>query len=136
MAPSTELRLDSGVVWHYGTKDRPRYPAAVPEKQMLANLSSRRVWRACGTADVKKGALDVCPAAMAQGANRYERFRNFETYLKRYPGWAKQVLFNPLEGLGHESVRAHTGKAFVEYVLGSGRQHQEPSTTAKGADRK
>ena len=136
MAPSTELRLDPDVTWHYGIRDRPRYPAMATEAKMLENLSVRRVWRACGTKDVQDGGLDVCPAAVAQGANRYERFRNFETYLKRYPGWAKQVLFNPLEGLGHESIRAHTGKAFVEYVLGSGRQHQEPSTTTKGADRK
>ena len=117
MAPSTELRLDSGVVWHYGTKDRPRYPAAVPEKQMLANLSSRRVWRACGTADVKKGALDVCPAAMAQGANRYERFRNFEKYLKKYPKWAGQVSFHDIPGVGHDSRPAYSDGAFVEYVL-------------------
>ena len=88
------------------------------DAQILENLSNRRVWRACGTEDVQEGGLDVCPAAMAQGTNRYERFRNFEAYLKKYPGWTKQVSFHALEGLGHKSIRAHTGKAFVEYVIG------------------
>lgn len=118
MAPSTELYLDPDVTWHYGLKDRPRYPAMTTDAQMLENLSSRCVWRACGTEDVKSGGLDNSPAAMAQGANRYERFRNFEAYLKKYPGWAKQVSFHALEGLGHKSIRAQTEKTFIEYVLG------------------
>ncbi len=117
MAPSTELRLDPDVSWHYGTKDRPRYPAKTSDKQMLENLSSRRVWRACGTADVKKGALDVCPAAMAQGPNRYERFRNLEKYLKKYPKWAKQVSFRDLPDVGHNSRPAYSDSGFVDYVL-------------------
>lgn len=118
MAPSTELRLDPDVTWHYGLKNRPRYPAMISDEQILKNLASRRVWRACGTADVLGKSLDICPDAMRQGANRYERFRNLETYLKRYPDWAKQVSFHAIEGIGHKSTVAHTEKVFIDYVLG------------------
>ena len=118
MAPSTELRLDPDVAWHYGLKNRPRYPAMTSDEQMLKNLASRRVWRACGTEDVLGKSLDVCPDAMKQGANRYERFRNLEAYLKQYPDWAKQVSFHAIDGIGHKSTVAHTEKVFIDYVLG------------------
>ena len=118
MAPSTELRLDDDVIWHYGLKGRPRYSAQVTREQILKNLSSRRVWRACGTKDVLGKSLDVCPEAMMQGENRYVRFRNMEAYLKQFPEWAKQVSFHAIEGVGHESVVAHTEKVFIDYALG------------------
>ena len=118
MAPSTELRLDDDVMWHYGLKGRPRYSAQTTREQMLKNLSSRRVWRACGTKDVLGKSLDVCPEAMRQGENRYVRFRSFEAYLKQFPEWARQVSFHAIEGIGHESIVAHTEKVFVDYVLG------------------
>ena len=107
IAPSTELRLDDDVDWHYGLRNRPRYSAALSREAILANLSSRRVWRGCGTADVSQGgALDKSPAAMAQGLNRYDRFRNFRDYLKDFPDWAKQTSFHDIPGV------AHSGKVF------------------------
>ena len=118
MGPSTELRLDPDVTWHYGIKNRPRYPALTSNDQMLENLSRRRVWRACGTDDVLGKSLDISPAAMLQGKNRYERFCNFKTYLKQFPGWAKQVSFRTLEGVGHQSSVAHTDPPFIDFVLG------------------
>ncbi|MBR3221614.1 MAG: hypothetical protein IKF72_05210 [Kiritimatiellae bacterium] len=117
MAPSTELRLDDDVSWHYGIKGRPRYSAQMTRDQMLNNLSRRRVWRACGTKDVLGKSLDICPEAMRQGENRYARFRSFEKYLKQFPEWAKQVSFHAIEGIGHESIVAHTEKVFIDYVL-------------------
>ena len=123
MAPSTELWLNGNVRWHYGLKDRPRYSEHLTEGQILANLSSRRVWRGCGKADVKGmpiTSLDSCPEAMAQGANRYERFRNFEKYLKRYPSWAKQVSFHAFENLGHQGNVAYADPALIEFISGVG----------------
>lgn len=101
VAPSTELRLEDDVTWHYGLKDRPRYPAAASKETILRNLASRRVWRGCGTADTKPGALDVSPLAVRQGENRYARYRNFQAYLKDFPAWAKQVSFHDIPGVGH-----------------------------------
>ena len=118
MAPSTELRLDDDVTWHYGLKGRPRYSAQLTREQILKNLSSRRVWRACGTKDVLGKSLDVCPEAMMQGENRYVRFRNLETYLKQFPTWEKQVSFHAIEGVGHESPVVYTRKEFIDYALG------------------
>ena len=107
IAPSTELRLDDDVEWHYGLKNRPRYSAALSRDAILANLSSRRVWRGCGTADVSQGgALDKSPAAMAQGLNRYDRFLKFQEYIKAFPGWARQVSFHDIPDV------AHSGKVF------------------------
>jgi dienelactone hydrolase len=120
MAPSTELRLDPDVRWHYGIKDRPRYSAALTEADMLGNLSERRVWRACGTKDVLAmpyTSLDSCPEAMMQGTNRFERFRGFERYLERFPAWARQVSFHPIDGVGHNTVVAHCIPEFVDFVL-------------------
>lgn len=112
IAPSTELRLDEDVEWHYGLKNRPRYSAALSRDAILANLSSRRVWRGCGTRDVSQGgALDKSPAAMTQGKNRYDRFLNFQEYVKAFPGWAKQTSFHDIPDI------AHSGKVFDDPAL-------------------
>ena len=121
LAPSTELRLDDDIVWHYGLKDRPRYSRNLTREQIYANLSSRRVWRACGVNDIKgrpHTALDSCPEALRQGVNRFVRFRNFEEYLKGFPEWSSQVTFYAIPGIGHECLRAYVDPKFVRFVLG------------------
>ena len=122
MAPSTNFRFDPGTPWLYGLKGRPRYSADLTESRILANLKSRRVWRACGTRDVKVApftSLDSTPAAMLQGKNRYERFLNYRTYLEdNCPEWAAQTVFHELKGVAHDTVFAHTERAFIDYVLG------------------
>ncbi len=117
IAPSTELRLDDDVEWHYGLKNRPRYSAALSRDAILANLSSRRVWRGCGTLDVTPGALDKSPEAMMQGINRYDRFRNFQEYIKAFPGWAKQVSFHDIPGVGH-SGKTFDDPNLLDFVSG------------------
>ena len=120
MAPSTELRLDPELEWRYGIKGRPRYSAALTEQEILANLSSRRVWRGCGTKDVlakPHTALDSSPEAMSQGTNRIERFWSFKRYLKRFPTWEKQVSFHAFDGLGHNSLGAYGDPAVVDFML-------------------
>lgn len=120
MAPSTELRLDPDVRWHYGLKDRPRYSADLTDEAILANLSSRRVWRACGAADTltyPQTSLDSCPEAMRQGPNRLERFRNFQKYLKAFPAWEKQVTFKVLPHLGHNNRLAHMDPDLISFLL-------------------
>ena len=120
MAPSTELRLDLEVRWHYGLKGRPRYAATLTEEDIMRNLSSRRVWRGCGSKDVlgrPHTALDSCPEAMAQGANRFDRFRKFESYLTAFPKWSEQVSFHVFEGLGHDSAAAYRDPALIAYMV-------------------
>ena len=119
VAPSTELRLEDDVTWHYGLKDRPRYPAAASKETILRNLSSRRVWRGCGTADTKPGALDKSPIALRQGENRYARYRNFRNYLKKFPDWAKQVSFHDMPGVGH-SGKVWEDPSLLAFIKGTG----------------
>ena len=121
MAPSTELRLDPNVSWHYGLKKRPRYSAALTFDQILGNLSRRRVWRGCGDADTKgpdQTALDVSPFAIPQGKNRYERFLNFKEYLKQFPAWEKQVSFYTFKGMSHNNAAAHSSPALISFIVG------------------
>ena len=118
MAPSTELRFDENTMWHYGLRDRPRYSRGLTPAQIYANLSSRRVFRACGTADCKTGgALDICPEAAAQGDNRYDRFLGFQRYLESYPEWRRMVTFHSFPGMAHEWFRAYEQEALVRYAL-------------------
>ena len=118
MAPSTELRFDENTMWHYGLRDRPRYSRGLTTAQIYANLSSRRVFRACGTADCKTGgALDICPEAAAQGNNRYDRFLCFQRYLESYPEWRRMVSFHSFPGMAHEWFRAYEQESLVRYAL-------------------
>ena len=119
MSPSTELLFDPKTRWHYGLKDRPRYAAGLSAAEIMANLSSRRVWRGCGSEDVlgrPHTSLDSCPEAMAQGVNRFDRFRNFEAYLTGFPEWSRCVSFHVFEGLGHKSAIAFRDKALLGFL--------------------
>ena len=121
MSPSTEFRFDSDQPWLYGLKDRPRYSAALTEDQIMANLCSRRVWRGCGSLDVKgrpETSLDMTPPAIIQGDNRFERFKSFEKYLERYPDWKRQVSFHVFEGLGHKEDDAFPDPAVMRFIFG------------------
>ena len=127
LSPSTELRLDDDIVWHYGIKDRPRYSRDLTRGQIYANLSSRRVWRACGENDtrgVKHTALDSCPEAIRQGENRLARFLGLQEYLKGFPEWDRQVSFYVIPGIAHDCLRAYADPRFVEFALGIGRESQ------------
>ena len=120
MAPSTELWFLPDVKWHYGLKGRPRYSAALSEDAIMANLTSRRVWRGCGAKDVLGRpftSLDSCAEAMMQGTNRYDRFQHFAEYLMSYPAWQKQVSFHTFPHIGHKTVIAHSDPAFVDFVI-------------------
>ena len=78
-------------------------------------------WRGCGDADTKgpgQTALDVSPAAITQGMNRYERFLNFKEYLKQFPEWEKQVSFHTFKGMGHQNATAHSSPALIAFIVG------------------
>jgi hypothetical protein len=120
MSPSTEFRFDPDQPWHYGLKGRPRYSASLPDAEIMKNLCSRRVWRGCGSRDIlgrPKTALDMAAPAVAQGANRFERFRNFERYLDQYPDWKKQVSFRVFEGVGHKAGPCYSDPELIDFVF-------------------
>jgi len=117
LSPSTELRFDPEVPWHYGLKDRPRYSATLTDDQILANLSARRVWWGCGARDTGDRSLDRSPAARAQGENRLMRFRNFRDHVQKFPAWAKQVSFREFSGLGHEASKAYADPELQRFLF-------------------
>ncbi len=55
--------------------------------------------------------------AMTQGANRFDRFRKFESYLTAFPKWSEQVSFHVFEGLGHDSAAANRDPALIAYMI-------------------
>ena len=74
----------------------------------------------CG---VKVVYMDMAPPAVMQGANRIERFRNFEKYLDKFPEWKKQVSFHVFEGVGHKEDLCYPDPAVLDFVFGAdGRQ--------------
>ena len=120
MSPSTEFRFEPDQPWLYGLKGRPRYSASLSDEEIMKNLCSRRVWRGCGSLDVlgrPKTSLDMTPPAVAQGANRYERFKSFARYLDRYPDWKKQVSFHVFECIAHKEDPCYADPALLDFVF-------------------
>lgn len=117
LSPSTQLRLDPGVKWHYGLADRPRYCAGLSMKEILRNLKSRPTLYGCGTADVGTRSLDVCPEAMLQGENRYDRCRKFEKHVAEYPKWRRKARFHYFEGIAHETEKAFADPVVINWIL-------------------
>ena len=108
--PSTYLYFGTDR-WRYGFDSPPPYVTSTAEESLRRYLS-RDVTVVLGTEDRDPASLllEVHPAAMAQGANRLERGRNFHAYARERA--AKREL-----AFGHRLVElAGTGHA-AEDVL-------------------
>jgi pimeloyl-ACP methyl ester carboxylesterase len=120
MSPSTEFLFEPDQPWLYGLKGRPRYSEKLTNDDIMRNLCSLRVWRGCGSMDVlgrPETSLDMTPPAAVQGANRFQRFKNFERYLEKYPEWRKQVSFHVFEGIGHKEDLCYPDPALLDFVF-------------------
>ena len=120
MAPSTEFRFEKDVPWLYGLKGRPRYASGLSDDDIMRNLCSRRVWRGCGSLDIEGRpytSLDMTPPAVAQGANRFERFKSFARYLDAYPEWKRQVSFHVFEGVSHKEALCYPDPAVLDFIF-------------------
>ena len=120
MAPSTEFRFEKDIPWLYGLKGRPRYASGLTDEDIMRNLCSRRVWRGCGSLDIEgrpHTSLDMTPPAVAQGANRFERFKSFARYLDSYPEWRKQVSFHVFEGISHKEALCYPSSAVIDFIF-------------------
>ena len=116
MSPSTDLLPDDDVIWHYGFKGRPRYSRSLSREQIMANLHSRFCLHGCGDKDVLDKSLDMTPAAMMQGRNRYLRYLHFQEVVNADPKWKKKVTFYTFEGLGHDSAKAYATPFLLRYM--------------------
>ena len=50
-------------------------------------------------------------------SNRFQRFKNFERYLEKYPEWRKQVSFHVFEGIGHKEDLCYPDPALLDFVF-------------------
>ena len=116
MAPSTYLLPEDDVIWHYGLKGRPRYSRDLTKDQIMANLRGRRCLHGCGDKDVLDAALDMTPAAMGQGRNRYLRFQHFQEVVGADCRWKKKVTFYTFEGIGHQAAKAYADPFYLNYI--------------------
>lgn len=116
MSGSTYLFFNPDSPWHYGLAGRPRYCADMPEKKIMSNLCSRRVFYACGELDNDCRAGDRCQPAMEQGASRRERFENLQKHIHAYPEWEKMVSFHLIPGIAHDAGKAYSDPDFVKFV--------------------
>jgi hypothetical protein len=91
--------------WRYGFEDTPAYVDSTPQ-QSLRRYLMRDVSIVLGSEDRDDAALllEVSAAAMAQGANRLERGKNYGEYIDRLAqasGMAASHQVIELNGVGH-----------------------------------
>ena len=102
-APSSWLFLDNRAEWHYGLSSRCRYAAKMHDKAIFGNIKKRHLLCFCGTKDTGDKNLSTNPRAMAQGANRYERFKNFRKHISAIKTLKDSFDFVEVDNAGHSS---------------------------------
>lgn len=93
--------------WRYGFEDTPPYVTGTRE-QSLARYVQRDVSILLGAEDRDGSALllEVSPAAMAQGRNRFERGLNYDKHVRdlaRRAGLKPRHKLRKLDGIGHDA---------------------------------
>lgn len=99
--------------WPYSVASTP-----FADEEHLRNFFSRKLYVQIGTADTDPddSSLPVGPAAMAQGACRYERGVNFCEACREVAartGWHLSFVRADVEGVGHSTLRMVYGKPTV-----------------------
>jgi hypothetical protein len=89
--------------YKYGLDNLNQYMSAVDAETLISQMTSRQSYYLGGTEDVESEELDVSCMANLQGPNRYERFKNYNRYTERFPGWDKNSIFHGVEGVGHSA---------------------------------
>ena len=102
-APSSWLFLDDRIGWHYGLSAKCRYAAKMQDKAILENIKNRHLLCFCGTKDTEDKHLSKTPRAIAQGANRYERFKNFREHISTIKTLKDSFDFVEVDNAGHSS---------------------------------
>ena len=103
--PSTYLYFDYANRWRYGFDRAPAYVTGTPG-QSLRRYLGRDVTIVLGAEDRAADALllEVGAAAMAQGANRFERGINYDRYIRQRAGAEGLTVTHrliELAGIGH-----------------------------------
>lgn len=104
--------------WFLGLEKPYKYCVNINKNQILKNLSSRPILYFCGTADTDKKLLDVNPAAMLQGKNRYERFLIYQKHVALYPQWAQMTKFISVPKIAHSSHVFYQNNIVQKWIHG------------------
>ena len=102
-APSSWLFLDNRIEWHHGLSCKCRYAAKMHDNAIFGNIKKRHLLCFCGTKDTGDKYLSQNPRAVAQGANRYERFKNFRKHISAIKTLRDSFDFVEVDNEGHSS---------------------------------
>jgi len=94
-------------------------PQSLSNDDVLRRYLAQPMTILVGTDDVLNKSLDMRPAAMAQGATRYERARNvfdMAQALARARGWTFNWRLIEVQGAGHD-VQAMYGGNEIDIAL-------------------
>jgi hypothetical protein len=108
--------------WRYGFEGAPPYVASGPGESLRRYLA-RDVTIVLGRQDSDHTALllEINPAAMAQGANRLERGRNYDAHVRRHArtaGLAARHRLIQLAGVGHAARDVLTAEQTRNLMFG------------------
>lgn len=87
--------------YKYGLVRMNSYMQAAGSERIRSNVFSRRAHYLGGAADTGSSNLDQRGGAMAQGKNRYERWRIYRNYVQLFPEWSDNAVFESVDGVGH-----------------------------------
>lgn len=91
--------------WKYGLSGLNDYAKKQGATQIQHQLSSRKVVYLGGSTDKEADEnLATVAAAMVQGPNRFERWRNYRRYVQLFPKWAKNSRFAEVKGVTHDAT--------------------------------
>lgn len=130
-APSSWLFLDNRIGWHYGLSSKCRYAERIHDKAIFGNIKKRHLLCFCGTKDTGDKYLSQNPRAVAQGANRYERFKNFRKHISAIKTLRDSFDFVEVDNEGHSSS-CWQGMNLERFVFG---QIPTPASTFPSARR-
>ena len=108
--------------WRYGFDDAPRYVDAGP-RPSLERYLGRDVTIVLGALDTDRASplLEVNPAAMAQGANRFDRGLHYDQHVRRLAraaGLPARHQLIQLAGVGHTADAVLAAPQILQIVFG------------------
>ena len=103
--------------YKYGMDNLNAYMRSRGRAAILLQMQSRRVYYLGGTLDMGSKNLAVSPPAMAQGRHRFERWRNYRLYVRRFPEWSRNAVFRPVPGIAHSGSRMFKSAAAKQILF-------------------
>lgn len=97
--------------YKYGLDDLNVYMKARGHDAILKQMQARRVYYLGGTLDMGSKNLATSPPAMAQGRHRFERWRNYRMYVRLFPEWSRNAVFEAVPGIGHSGRKMFNSAA-------------------------